>query len=92
MAEYGILGWWTIIHILTGVLIGFIANSWKFKKVKAKYAYIIAFCLLVLWEIFEKYVAVPLTGFGIESIVNRVSDIVIGYVAFLIAYYYARKK
>jgi len=91
MAEYGILSWWTIIHTLTGILIGFIANSWKFKKVKVKHAYLIVFGLLVLWELFEYYVLVPLTGFGIEVIENRISDVVIGYIAFLIAYYYARK-
>ena len=70
---------WTIIHFLSGVLAGYIAIFFDFPFVQSL---IVLFVLNVLWEILEVYGKVP------EVISNRITDIIVGILGFLLIYEY----
>lgn len=52
---------------------------------------IFAFSLLVIWEFFE-YFTSPFTNFGVESFVNKISDIVVGFAGFMAVYPFVHRK
>lgn len=69
---------WSVIHFLSGITMGFLP---KYLGLDIFPAYIIAFLLLVLYEMFEAIAKIE------ETRSNRVMDVVVGMISFMIAYY-----
>ncbi len=129
--EEGIFTLWSIVHIFSGVVLGFLfslkeirliefagflaiiplllVNSPTVKLISLAVIFIsiLAFVvnriskkktifhlsidivltlfLLILWEIAE-YLTYPITHFGTESTLNKTSDVIFGFLGFLITY------
>jgi hypothetical protein len=50
-----------------------------------------ALALLIIWEFFE-YLTSPVTNFGKESLLNKASDIVIGFGAFFLTFFFLNRS
>ena len=68
---------WSLVHSLSGITLGFII---AFLQIQTVLAYTLAFVIIVLWEVFEKSVGIH------ETKENRVLDIVVGMIFFVVAY------
>jgi hypothetical protein len=68
---------WSVTHFLTGTMIGSLFSFFDFNLV---YSALIAFCLLMCWEIYE---FIKKTG---ESYRNSISDVFVGIVGFFFSY------
>ncbi|MFH2028828.1 MAG: hypothetical protein ABIJ08_06830 [Nanoarchaeota archaeon] len=82
---------WSIVHIFAGMAFGFGLSLGVFKGLKNYFNHIIAFGSLVFWEFFEYFVFSSIE-FGNELMINRISDVVIGYLAFLGVYLYIKYR
>lgn len=73
-------------------IVAFVVNRLeKKKKFTLLFDIILTLFLLILWEIAE-YLTYPITHFGLESLVNKISDVVFGFGSFLVAYLLIHRK
>jgi len=73
-------------------ILAFVVNRLeKKKKFTLLLDIILTLFLLILWEIAE-YLTYPITHFGLESLVNKISDVVFGFGSFLVAYLLIHRK
>lgn len=73
-------------------IVAFVVNRLeKKKKFTLLLDIILTLFLLILWEIAE-YLTYPITHFGLESLVNKISDVVFGFCSFLVAYFILHRK
>jgi len=72
------LDMWSVVHFLSGVTMGFFP---KYLGLDPYPAYIVAFLLLVMYEMFEAMVDIE------ETPQNRVMDVVVGMVSFVPSYH-----
>lgn len=72
---------WSLNHFLAGFLLG---QVFVFFKINFWFSLIFSLSLMVIWEIYEYRNDVK------ESIQNRVMDIVIGLISFLLVYFLTR--
>ena len=63
--------WWTVVHFLSGAVIGFVGEVLLFSF---KDTFLIGFVLVVLWEVFEHMRGIR------ETLLNRVVDVVIAVI------------
>lgn len=69
---------WSIVHFISGLLLGFILNALGFSIFEG---FLIAAFLVILWEIIEPFIW---KGWH-ETWQNRVVDIIIGLIGYLVA-------
>ncbi|MEK9196589.1 MAG: hypothetical protein AAB914_04430 [Patescibacteria group bacterium] len=75
---------WTIVHVISGILFGWLMNPW------------IALLIMTLWEPIEIFVISPLLAkhdieFGYEGPLNSFSDILFNVVGLLIGIFVLAK-
>lgn len=77
---------WTIAHVITGVVLALAMQRCCATTVR----YLVAFAIMVLWEVLEYvgwsngWTAVSTDFWAYESNCNRIFDVVLGMVAFLL--------
>ena len=89
--ETALITWWTVAHTLSGFFFGALFNFRKLKKISFVKSATITLFLLILWEYFERYVTYPLLDFGGELIRNRIADVIIGFLAFVLMYFILKR-
>jgi hypothetical protein len=72
-----------VISVITYMIEYF---SIRKKKLSVSENILFALSLLIIWEIIE-YLTSPVTNFGSENLLNHTSDIVVGFIPFLLTYF-----
>ncbi len=73
-------------------ILAFVVNRLeKKKRFSLLLDIILTLFLLILWELIE-YLTSPITGFGEESTMNKIFDVIFGFCGFLAAYIIIHKK
>ena len=77
---------WTIAHVICGIVLALAMQRCCARTVR----YLVAFGIMVLWEVFEYvgrsngWTVGPSFWYEYESTCNRICDVVLGMVAFLL--------
>jgi len=80
--EGGYLDYWAFVHAFSGVFLGLVAH---FAPLPFSQSFLLALALLILFEIWEVWMDIR------ESLENRVLDIILGAIGFVLAYRLAEK-
>jgi hypothetical protein len=78
--EGTILDLWAFVHLISGTVIGILAS---FSNFSFWVLFFVTLVLMIAWEIFEVIVHIG------ESFENRIADVVVGGIGFLIAFFVA---
>ncbi|MBN1778643.1 MAG: hypothetical protein JW816_00245 [Candidatus Buchananbacteria bacterium] len=79
------IDFWSIVHFCSGLIFGLIFAVYY----KKNQAWLIVFCLLLIYEVFERLLDNIL--FVPESLVDKTWDIIIGMTGFFISYLNLKK-
>jgi len=80
-----------VIIVISGIALATKHFSKRKKELHFNWSIIVTLFLLILWELFE-YSLSPIIRFGEESLKNRISDVIVGLVGFLITYIFIHLK
>ena len=70
--------WWMVIHLLSGLILGL---ALRLLGVPAAFAFVTAFVLILLWEIFELIRKIY------EPTSNILIDVIVGLIGYFLAFY-----
>ena len=81
----------SLVVIFISILAAVVNRMEKKKKFSLFLDVVLTLSLLILWEVAE-YLTYPITHFGGESLINKISDVMFGFCGFFIAYIFLHKR
>ena len=90
--QYMFISFWSIVHLITAGIIMYLLIKYKIGKVGGKF--ILLYIILALYEILEYvlYTKWLMLLFIPESLIDVISDLIIGMIGGLISYIIFKKK